>query len=403
MIWRQAVSLVNGIVHAGAGAPAASIRFSSRVLGIGVPPRTGDLVVDLAGAVVVPGLVNAHDHLELNHYGRLKFRPAYANASEWIDDMRPRLSTDPAIVRAKSHPLSDRLFIGALKNALAGVTTVAHHNPWYPELRRTMPLRVVRRYGWAHSFALERQPAGARGEAGGSVAARYRSTPADAPFMIHLAEGVDAAAAGELARLDALGCLGANTVIVHGVAIDRAGWRRVAEAGAGLAWCPASNAFLLGRAAAVDDAIAAGVRVAVATDSRISGSRDLLDELRAARDGAALSPADLLAMVTANAAALLRQPRAGRLDVGLPADLLVVPPSGATAAEAILEARRRDVALVAVGGRPIVAEGRFAGVFAARHVAARSACVDGAPKLLDAALARRITASAIAEPGVAVG
>src|SRR5262249_4814469 len=161
-----------------------------------------------------------HDHLELNHYGRLKFRERYGNAVEWIDDMAPRLSDDPAIRDARRHPLTERLFIGALKNLLAGATTVAHHNPYYRELRRTMPIRVVRRYGWAHSFALEQRPAGARGEPGGDVAQRWRRTPADAPFFVHLAEGVDAAAAAELGRLHALGCLGPNTVLVHGVAID---------------------------------------------------------------------------------------------------------------------------------------------------------------------------------------
>ena len=75
-----------------------------------------------------------------------------------------------------------------------------------------MPIRVVRRYGWAHSFLLEDRPAGARGEPGGDVAVRWRATPADAPFVVHLAEGIDDEARGELPRLEALGCLKPNTV-----------------------------------------------------------------------------------------------------------------------------------------------------------------------------------------------
>ena len=190
MIWANAVSLVNARVAAG-DRIADSIRFSSRVLSIGERPRHGDTVVDLDGGVVLPGLINAHDHLELNHYGRIKGRDRYDNASEWIADMGPRLSARPTIRDGRAHPLIERLFIGALKNLLAGVTTVAHHNPFYAEMRRTMPIRVVRRYGWAHSFLLEARPAGARGEPGGDVAARWRATPADAPFIVHLAEGVD--------------------------------------------------------------------------------------------------------------------------------------------------------------------------------------------------------------------
>jgi cytosine/adenosine deaminase-related metal-dependent hydrolase len=403
VIWANAVSLINARVTAAEGT-ADSIRFSSRVLSIGERPRRGDTVVDLQGSFVLPGLVNAHDHLELNHYGRIKGRDRYENASGWIADMGPRLVSHPAIRDGRAHPLIERLFIGGLKNLLAGVTTVAHHNPFYGELRRTMPIRVVRRYGWAHSFLLEARPAGARGEPGGEVAARWRTTPRDAPFLVHLAEGVDEEAQGELPRLEALGCLQPNTVIVHGVAIDENGWRRVARAGAGLVWCPASNAFLFGRTAMVwalvggDDACR--VTVALGTDSRVTGSLDLLDELRAARAAWPVPPHRLLGMVTNEAARLLRQRRAGRLVPGGPADLVVVPPLADEAGAALLATRRRDVRLVVVDGRPQVGDPEFAAVFRARKITARALSVDSTPKLADSGLVRRIAGCPIVEPGV---
>src|SRR5262249_52643553 len=212
-----------------------------------------------------------------------KFGARYDNVSEWIDDMRPRLLDDPGIREGRRLPLTERLFIGALKNLLAGVTTVAHHNPHYSELRRTMPIRVVRRYGWAHSFGMEGQPAGARGEPGGEVAQRWRRTSADVPFMLHLGEGVDDEAAGELARLGGIGCLGPNAVVVHGVAIDADGFGRIAASGAGLVWCPASNVFLFGRTAGIRplvDADGGRAAIALGSDSRLTGAGDLLDELR---------------------------------------------------------------------------------------------------------------------------
>jgi cytosine/adenosine deaminase-related metal-dependent hydrolase len=403
VIWANAVSLVNARVVTTSG-PADSVRFSARILSIGERPRREDTVVDLQGGVVLPGLVNAHDHLELNHYGRLKGRDRYQNASEWIADLRPRLSDDPAIREASAHPLIERLFIGGLKNLLAGVTTVAHHNPFYRELRRTMPIRVVRRYGWAHSFLLERQPAGARGEPGGEIAVRWRATRGDAPFFVHLAEGVDAEARGELQRLESLGCLAPNTVLVHGVAIDGNGWQRVARAGAGLVWCPASNEFLFGCTAGVRSLLDPDgptlSNVALGTDSRVTGSRDLLDELRVAHGAMPVSAAELLGMVTDRAAALLRQPRSGRIAIGGPADLLVIPPHGAEPAAALLEATRRDVRLVVVDGRPLVGDPDLAPVFRARRVTPRPLMVDAAPKLADSGLARRIAGCPIAEPGV---
>jgi cytosine/adenosine deaminase-related metal-dependent hydrolase len=405
-MWTNAVSLVNARVVAGDGI-AGSIRFSSRVLSIGERPKNGDTVIDLEGAFVLPGLVNAHDHLELNHYGRIKGRDRYENAAGWIADMEPRLAGDPAIAARRAYPLVERLFIGGLKNLLAGVTTVAHHNPFYAELRRTLPIRVVRRYGWAHSFLLERRPAGARGEPGGEVVARFRATRPDVPFLVHLAEGVDEEARGELARLEGLGCLKANTVIVHGVAIDENGWRRVARAGGGLVWCPASNAFLFGRTAIVCPLVsgdpAARVAVALGTDSRLTGSRDLLEELRAARDAVALPPTILLRMVTNAAADLLKQPRAGRLAAGLPTDLVVIPALAADPGEALLLTRRRDVRLVVIDGRPLAADPDLVAVFQARKVTTRPLRVDAAPKIADSGLVRRFAGCPIAEPGVVLG
>lgn len=405
MIWANAVSFVNARVVVN-GAIADSIRWSTRILSIGERPKPRDTVVDLGGAAVLPGLVNAHDHLELNHYGRLKCRDRYDNASAWIADLRPRLSADPAISEGRAYPLIERVFIGGLKNLLAGVTTVAHHNPFYPELRRTMPVRIVRRYGWAHSFLLERQPAGARGEPGGNIAERWRATPPDAPFVVHLAEGIDDEARGELPRLEALGCLKPNTVVVHGVAIDANGWRRVSRAGAGLVWCPASNLFLFGCTAIVrsllDDTDGVRPLVALGTDSRVTGSRDLLDELRVAQGAMAVSADELLAMVTTSAAALLHQSRAGRIAVGGPADLVVVPLKSGAPADALLAAGRRDVRLVTIDGRPMVADPDLAPVFQARRLTPRPFRVDEAPKLGDPGLVRRIAGCPIAEPGVSV-
>jgi cytosine/adenosine deaminase-related metal-dependent hydrolase len=397
------VSFVNARVVAGGGI-ASSIRFTTRVIAIGGAPRRGDIVVDLDGAFVLPGLINAHDHLELNHSGPLKSRERYENASAWIDDLRPRLQADPAIRINRGHTLASRLFVGGLKNLLAGVTTVAHHNPAYRELSRSVPVRVVRRYGWAHSFLLERQPVGARGEPGGEVRGRYLATSPDTPFIVHVAEGVDRAAAAEVTRLDALGCLRENTVLVHGVAMTPADWARVVASGASLVWCPASNQFLFGRTVAVrqllDQSDRASAHLCLGSDSRVTGARDLLDELRVAASLAAVTARELLRMVTTAPAGILRLSDVGHLAPGARADLLVIPATRDEAAAALLHASRGDVSLVAIGGRAMVAAPALAAVFRARGGAVRRIVVDGHDKIADARLARTIARCAIREPGV---
>ena len=381
-----------------------SVRYGTNVLSVETAPRPGDHVVDLDDAVVLPGLINAHDHLELNHYGRLKCRPIYGNASEWVDDMRPRLRDDASLRRGQAFRLADRLFIGGIKNLLSGVTTVAHHNPLYPELRFRFPVRVLRRYGWAHSLGLQLGAAGARGEPGGDVAARFRATPPEHPFLLHLAEGTDQAARDELGHLERLGCLGDNAVLVHGVGLSGTDWRRVVRRGAGLVWCPASNLFLLGQTTPIREFLDAcpvsKTRICLGTDSRVTGSFDLLDELRVAVESEQVEADEALRMVTTTPAQLLRIRDAGRIAPGLKADLLVIRRLGDDAAASLVAARRRDVLLVVVGGRPLVADPELAGVFAAHRSRATRVHIDGAVKLLDTGLARRLRRCAIDAQGL---
>lgn len=398
------VAFVNGRIVAPAGV-ASSLRFSHQVLGIDEPPHAGDHVMDLEGAFVLPGLINAHDHLELNHYGRLKQRERYDNAAGWIDDMRPALRHDAQIRQNSAYPLRDRLFIGGLKNVLAGVTTVAHHNPIYRELHRPFPVRVVNEFGWAHSFQLEDQPVGARGEVGGRVGQRCLATPDTLPFIVHAAEGVDQAAGDDLARLEALGCLRRNTVLVHGVALNESVWRRMLQKGSSLVWCPSSNDFLFGRTIParrfLDSSPDASQHLCLGSDSRITGSRDLLDELRAAHGAEAVTANELLRMVTTAAADVLQLSDAGRIAIGRSADLMVIPATADTAGEALLKTTRSGVSCVTVAGRPMVGDRLFSRVFEARRVEGRSIVVDGVGRLADRDLAKHLARCPIHEPGVA--
>jgi cytosine/adenosine deaminase-related metal-dependent hydrolase len=264
---------------------------------------------------VYPGLVNAHDHVEFNHYPRTKFRPVYADAADWAADFTPHLSAEP-FARLRRVPLAEQCRIGADKNLHAGVTTVAHHNPphralwggrwgaratWITGQPYGFPVRVLRRYGWAHSFALERR----------DLRTTFRARPRGAAWFIHLAEGTGPAAAAELGRLAALGLLRPETVLIHGVGLSAADRRRAIEAGAGLVWCPSSNYFLLGQTAQVG-AFAEARRLALGTDSRLTADGDMFDELRAAYATDQIAPRALFRAVTTDAARLIRAARPGR-------------------------------------------------------------------------------------------
>lgn len=343
-------------------------------------PADADTVA-LDGLTIYPGMINAHDHLELNHYPRSVFRPRYDNAHQWGEEVDAQLDKSP-YRELKAHSLTDRVFIGGLKNLLSGALTVAHHNPPHPALfSRDFPVRVLGRYGWAHSlhFSKRADLFASRADAG------------DAPWFIHLAEGTDAVAAGEYAQLDAHGFARSNTILIHGVGLSADDLRRAAKAVRGLVTCPSSNLRLLGRTANLKAWLANGGKLALGSDSRLTADGDLLDELHAARAAFPWLEARLPALVLEDAARLIGLPERGHLRPGAPADWFALP-----AGQSLLNAGRADLALVVRGGVPQIGNPELMARF--RDLPTVPALLDGVHKAIYAPLAGQIAACRLKEP-----
>lgn len=357
----------------------------ARIAGIDVSPQAGDSTVDLAGDRILPGLINAHDHLQLNSLVPREFGKRHRHVRDWIAEVDTDRRCNPAFQASIAIARDERLLIGGLKNLLSGVTTVAHHDPLYSFTSSTdYPTGVLREFGWSHSLY-------AHGET--AVKDSYRQTPAALPWIIHVAEGLDDAASDEFERLDSLGCLGTNTLLVHGIALDLTQRTRLAHAGGGLIWCPSSNFNLFGRTADVAE-LAANGRVALGTDSRLSGARDLLEELRVAAQCGDLDEQTLESLVTRDGARLLRLQDRGALHANARADLVVLPPNGRLGTVS-----RSDVRLVMIDGMV-----RYGDEHYARRIEPESAWahvrVDGKPKVLRLRIAELLACASVSEPGL---
>ena len=298
----------------------------------------------LDDAVVAPALVNAHDHLHLNRVPPLPQSGYFGNSYDWIDAFQPYFD-DPNVRSALAISKQHRLWHGALKNLLSGATTVMHHDPWHEVFEaRGFPINVVRGCGWAHSLRLSQS-----GQYGPSVVESYSATPSVVPWFIHLAEGTDEVASRELRDLDALGCLRDNTVIIHGVGLGDADIDLIIERGARVVWCPGSNLRLFGRtisAHRLRRLFDAGL-LAIGTDSRLTGERDLLDEMRIARACSGFSAAELFELATTVNRTTLRTD-AGR------DDLIVFDNRCGDPHESLLSARRSDLRAVIRCGEPVL-------------------------------------------------
>ena len=228
--------------------------------------RASPCEIDLNGWLLLPGLINAHDHLQYALHPRLG-RPPYNNYVEWGDDIHVRMND--VISHHNSIAKESRLWWGGIRNLLCGVTTVCHHDPFWPTLKSPgYPIKVLSNYRWMHSVRLVRRGSDACSEAG-----------ADCPLFVHACEGTDKLAQGEIAELDLLGVLNEKTVVVHGLAMDEDGIGLLVQRGSSVVLCLSSNQFLynylpdLERLKQIE-------KIALGNDSPLSAAGDLLDEVR---------------------------------------------------------------------------------------------------------------------------
>jgi cytosine/adenosine deaminase-related metal-dependent hydrolase/ubiquinone/menaquinone biosynthesis C-methylase UbiE len=322
------LSIVGGVIHLVQSDGRASERFNS----------PGEISIDLSGFLLLPGLINAHDHLEFSLFPNIGNGP-YENAKQWAHDIHAKHASLIALHREV--PRSVRLWWGGIRNLLSGVTTVCHHNPVTQELVSPgFPVRVVSGFGWAHSVSLEPD-----------LAEKFARNREDAPFILHAAEGIDEESAEEVFALDRMLALDPRTALVHGLGCTPEAVALINQRQAAVVLCPTSNKFLF-RHLPSPALIQSLNKVTLGSDSPLTAAGDLLDEIRFARTHIGLDAAQIYDMVTNRAADILRLRRGeGQLKPGSVADVLVVRDCGLSPAEMLAQLNMAQVELVMLAGR----------------------------------------------------
>jgi len=206
----------------------------------------------------------------------------------------------------------------------------------------------------------------------------------DSPCHTHLAEesyqrdeALEQWGMGPADHLAAIDGLNERTVLVHAIWLEDQEIRAVAQAGAGIAHCPASNMFLGDGVTPVREYLKQGLTVGLGTDGGCTNSRhSVYDECRSAvllqkvdaTDGAAMTAETAFALGTEHGGRLLRLPT-GQLKAGYAADFSLISlddmsmlPVHALEKNLVHSMTDRAIHSVWVSGKERVREGQVIGL-----------------------------------------
>ncbi len=337
------------------------------------------------GYAAFPALINIHDHFNGNYLPRVGPPPGefYLKWLDWEKDLK---NSDLVKVERAKTTTEDRYFLSAYKNLFSGVVTANDHFPheWNEPFIPRLPMRVIRNYTLAHessSYDLK------WGE--GIEIEHARAVKSNFPFITHLEEGFDEESQRGIDILEELGCLDDHTVLIHCIGFSDEDIQKVRKAGAHIAWCPASNVFMFNVTMKVRKMVEAGVNVGLGTDSTATGSINILEEMRFARQtyrrmyGEELPAKTIVNMVTVNPAKAFRmQKETGSLAEGKLADVLVMRQRSDDPWESLVAMKMEDIELLLQDGSPIYGDARHEELFAARAVTYSKVSVQGRQMLV---------------------
>jgi 5-methylthioadenosine/S-adenosylhomocysteine deaminase len=315
------------------------------------PPGATRFVI--SDAYIVPGFIDAHNHVAYNVLPKWTPPKRYQNRGQWQRAAAYKAFKQPyARLKDHDHLFCEMVKYGELKALLSGVTTIQGTAP-NQACFRTLIRNAENQNelgtppSYIRTFILDIKS--------------FKGPPpkwaVTKAFVVHLAEGVDGPSRQEFATLKQKGLLTAQTAIIHGTAFGDSEFAQMARVGAKLIWSPQSNLALYGQTTNIKLAVQHGVLVSLGVDWNPTGSDTIFDELRVAAKvneenfAHTIADGDWLKLITVNpATALALETQIGKLAAGFKADVTVLEAHDPDPGRSLLKTQLPDVHMVWVGG-----------------------------------------------------
>jgi len=340
------------------------------------------ITLNLHGFHMFPGLINGHDTLMATYHDFPgKNKPylnwlAFDNELKASDLFKERMLLD----------IEQLYMLGAYRNILGGTTTVVDHIPQFVRnpFQKKLPVHLLENFGISHSICSYSL------NWGDGIRKEYeQSVNNNLPYITHIAEGFDPESKNSLKRLSEYNALSEHTVLVHGLGLSDEDFELMAESGSHMVWCPSSNQYLYDNTARIKEILDRDINVCLGTDFAMTGSINILEELKYARKyyqeqyNEPLSNQVLYNMVTRNPSRALRIPERGRISSGNPADFLVLKvkyPDDPY--RSLIEAEMHEIYLITENGIPVFGETGLEIIFNELDIAFENIIINGTHKLI---------------------
>lgn len=340
------------------------------------------LEVKVNGTLIFPGLIDAHDHLLGTYMPRVGERRPYRNWLEWDNDLK----SSPIYKERQNIESSDLYLLGTYRHLISGVTSVQDHIPHFVrELFNHDPaVRLIDQYKMAHSvtsFALS------WGE--GIKKEHSEAVEENKPFITHCSEGYDQETRRSVQSLEENNAVSNHTVLIHGIAFSDDDIQLLKKRKANVVWCPVSNLYMFNDTTSIKKLLDNGINVMLGTDSPMSGSINIFEEMLIAKKyywdtyGEDLDDEIIVKMLTTNASIGLFRDDLGSIEKDKKADFIIIRGNENDPYGSLVRMNYDDIMLVVIDGAIKYGDASFIQLFEELDIPFQKVKVAGSEKLVN--------------------